>query len=360
MKSLRLILYPLSLLYGLVVWIRNRLYDCKVFRQKEFSMPVIVVGNLEVGGTGKSPMTEYLIRLLKDKYKLAILSRGYGRKTSGYRLVSDNSEADQSGDEPLQFKKKFPNLTVAVSESRVTGVQELMNNHDAIILDDAFQHRALKPGFSVLLFDFNRLNEPRLFLPAGNYRDSFAERKRADIIVVTKCPADLSAETKSKITFKLAVKNNTQPIFFATTKYSHLQKVNPMQHYRPLTEENVYKGISKEIQVLLITGIARPKPLVEYVQRIAPHVQHIAFKDHHRFTATDISRIQQRFEAIPGDNKIIITTEKDTARLTQEEFATVIKNWPLYYIPIELEFLCAEGEVFDQAVLGYCEQAIRS
>lgn len=191
MIYLRWLLFPFSLLYGLVVVIRNWCYNAGILKSREFDLPVIAVGNLDVGGAGKSPMTEYLIRLLKGNYKLATLSRGYGRKTKGFQVADAHAQASGIGDEPAQFKNKFPNVTIAVAEKRVEGIEQLQSSHDLIILDDAYQHRAVKPGFSILLFDYNRIREPRLLLPAGNLREPFAGRKRADIIVISKCPAAL-------------------------------------------------------------------------------------------------------------------------------------------------------------------------
>lgn len=190
-RIIRWILLPLSLIYQLLVWVRNQLYDRGVLRSRRFDIPTIVVGNLIVGGAGKSPMTEYLIRLLADKYRVATLSRGYGRRTKGFRLVAVDSGASEVGDEPLQFKRKFPQITVAVSEDRCAGIDQLRETHDLITLDDAYQHRRLQPGLSLLLFDYASLQQNRMLLPTGNYRDNFSAVKRADAIVITKCPSNL-------------------------------------------------------------------------------------------------------------------------------------------------------------------------
>lgn len=355
MNYLRLLLLPFSFLYGLVVWFRNRLYDKGLLSQESFDLPVLVVGNLEVGGTGKSPMIEYLIRLLRKKYKLAILSRGYGRKIPGYRVVSDSSTAYQAGDEPLQFKRKFPDLTVAVSEQRVEGIRQLKDTHDAILLDDAFQHRALKPGFSILLFDYNRLRHPKFFLPAGNYRDDFMERRRADLLVVTKCPANLDEDSKAMIMSRLAVKDQKKPVCFASIKYGQLQQTYPRQLLPDEQKAEKQLSLKKDSHVLVITGIARPEPFVEYMRDRVQMVEHMSFSDHHRFTDQDIKRIKRTFDRLPGQNKLIVTTEKDMMRLTQEKFEPIIKNWPLFYIPIELYFIGKGGKVFDQHVLDYFE-----
>src|SRR5690606_9030671 len=200
MAYLRMLLLPFSLLYGLAIWIRNRLYDWGWLRSVAFDKSVIVVGNLAVGGTGKSPMTEYLIRLLSSHGRVATLSRGYGRKTRGFMEVAPEDTAQRTGDEPLQFKRKFPDITVAVDEDRVDGVSRLIETgHDIIVLDDAFQHRALRPGLAILLFDFHAMGKPKWLLPAGDYRDAFGERRRADVMVVTKTPPGSTATEKNRI-----------------------------------------------------------------------------------------------------------------------------------------------------------------
>src|SRR5579863_8034889 len=199
MKHPRWLLFPFSLLYGLVIVIRNWLYDAGLFKSRQFSIPVICVGNLEVGGAGKSPMTEYLVRLFKKSHKLATLSRGYGRESKGFLIATATTTSAQIGDEPAQFKNKFPGITVAVCEDRVEGIRELRPTHNLIILDDAYQHRAVKPGFSILLFDYGKINEPHLLLPAGNMREPFSSRWRAEVLIVTKCPHDLKADEQTRI-----------------------------------------------------------------------------------------------------------------------------------------------------------------
>ncbi|MFD2145663.1 tetraacyldisaccharide 4'-kinase [Mucilaginibacter antarcticus] len=203
MKHLRALLLPFSFLYGLIVIVRNFLYDAGLFKSRRFDLPVISVGNLEVGGAGKSPMTEYLIQLLKDHYKLATLSRGYGRATKGFQIATATATASQVGDEPAQFKHKFPDVTVAVCEQRVDGITQLQHDHDLILLDDAYQHRAVKPGLSILLFDYNSLNNQRWVLPAGNYREPFFGKWRAGIIIITKCPADMPQQELEKLSPRL-------------------------------------------------------------------------------------------------------------------------------------------------------------
>src|ERR1700743_58766 len=223
--KLRWLLFPFSLLYGLVVIIRNWCYDGGIFKSRHFKFPIIAVGNLDVGGAGKSPMTEYLVSLFKDKYKVATLSRGYGRETKGYVAATAFTTANQIGDEPAQFKHKFPDITVAVCEKRVDGIKQLIPGHNLIIMDDAYQHRAVKPGLNILLFDYNRINEPHLLLPAGNLREPFRGRRRADIIIITKCPGTLPAHEQAAI-LQLVNPLPNQQVFFTAIGYNPLQNLD--------------------------------------------------------------------------------------------------------------------------------------
>lgn len=350
MKYLRLLLYPFSLVYGAIIWCRNRLYDAGYLKQTSFDLPVIVVGNLEIGGTGKSPMSEYLIRLFKDRYRLATLSRGYGRKTKGFVEVREGMSAEEVGDEPLQFKQKFPEITVAVQEDRVGGVGKLAKNHELVILDDAYQHRALKPGCSILLFDYNQLNDFRALLPAGNFRDHFRERRRAGIIVVTKCPDDLTAAAREQVIHKLRVPQKSIPIYFAGISYGEPLAYDPINQPQLRLEELQ--------QALVVTGIARPAPLLAHLRTKVPKIGSLTFPDHHPFSKGDIHQIGQRFEAIKAAEKAILTTEKDKMRLNAAEFAVQLKKWPIYYIPIKLKFLGQDGENFDKILIDYCKQAV--
>jgi len=264
MQYLRWLLLPFSLLYGLVVIIRNWFYDAGLFKSRVFKLPVICVGNLEVGGAGKSPMTEYLIRLLKNDNKLATLSRGYGRDTKGFVLADAASTPTQIGDEPSQFKHKFTDVTVAVCEDRATGIDQLKTNHDVILLDDAFQHRAVKPGLSVLLFDYTHLQQPKFVLPAGNLREPFSGRWRADIMVVTKCPDGLSEEQMTRCYEQIAPLS-WQPLFFSAITYQPLHDLQG----RP-----VDFLIDGDTSVFLLTGIANPNPLVQHIGKATTNIIH--------------------------------------------------------------------------------------
>jgi len=360
MKYLRWLLFPFSLLYGLVVIIRNWCYDAGFFKSYKFTKPVISVGNLDVGGAGKSPMTEYLIRLLKDNYKLATLSRGYGRKTKGYVVAgvvsvatvanatpaTATASATNVGDEPAQFKYKFPDITVAVCENRVEGIKQLLPDHDLVFLDDAYQHRAVEPGLSILLFDYNRVNEPHLLLPAGNMREPFSGRWRAQIIVVTKCPVQLTVDEQSDLAQKIEPLPY-QHLFFTSIAYQHLQDFEGR-----LAEIN----IDEETIVFLLTGIANAKPLVQYLKGFTSHIIHHNYPDHHPFTLKNITKLAAEFTACASQKKIIITTEKDAQRLEESWFKSAMPEaggLPVFVIPIRVEFLNDGGDRFNQLIIEY-------
>ncbi|HQS52630.1 MAG: tetraacyldisaccharide 4'-kinase, partial [Sphingobacteriales bacterium 39-40-5] len=230
MKLVRLLLFPFSILYGLGVILRNLAYDFGIFKSREFALPVISVGNLSVGGSGKSPMTEYLVRLLKDKYKIATLSRGYGRKTSGFLYVDTNSLSSESGDEPLQFKRKFRDITVAVCENRAEGILRLEPDHELIILDDAFQHRSVKPGLNILLLEYDTLFKQQWLLPTGDLREPLWGINRANIMVISKCPEKMNSEQQNAIRNKF----RTDTLFFSFLKYGNLKSFNENAHDRSL------------------------------------------------------------------------------------------------------------------------------
>lgn len=334
----RWILLPVSIIYGFIVWCRNKLYDHGLLKSQQFPIPTIVIGNLAIGGTGKSPMTEYLIRLLKDRYKIATLSRGYGRKTKGYRTVDISSSSREVGDEPLQFKRKFPDITVAVSEDRCQGVQILQHEHDLILLDDAYQHRKLKPGFSILLFDFASLFKHKLTLPTGNLRDNFEATKRADLVCITKCPDMIEEAQKIEIERQIR-KYTLAPIFYTGITYD-----SPLDTKgEPLNVE------LKDFEILLFCGIANPKPLETYLAKLGNKVHLIIFPDHHNYTDKDIIKVKTAFQSLPADRKIIISTEKDIQRLHSSFFSSL----PLYYIPIRIKTVDQQLETFDHFILNY-------
>ncbi|WP_255485174.1 tetraacyldisaccharide 4'-kinase [Mucilaginibacter sp. X5P1] len=362
MKYLRWLLFPFSLLYGLVVVIRNWCYDAGIFKSYSADVRVISVGNLDVGGAGKSPMTEYLIRLFKDDHKLATLSRGYGRATKGFIVKESRVESQESGkrssvptadspltiarqigDEPGQFVQKFPDITVAVCEARVEGVTQLQSEHDLIILDDAYQHRALKPGLSILLFDYNRVNEPHLLLPAGNLREPFSGRKRADVIIISKCPEILSADEQAAI-IKRIRPFEYQQVFFTSIAYQPLHN---------LEDKAADVTIKPDTTVFLLTGIANANPLIRYIEKSTSHIIHHNYPDHHRFSLKNISKLAGEFSACTSKNKLIITTEKDAQRLVEHELLPLVKQLPVLVIPIGVNFLNGTQQQFNNFVINY-------
>lgn len=340
---IRWILLPFSFLYQFVVWSRNTLYDCGVLKSRRFDIPTINVGNLAIGGAGKSPMTEYLIRLLKKEYRLSTLSRGYGRKTKGFRIVEVEDSAVNVGDEPLQFKRKFPDIGVAVSENRCFGVAQLERTNDLIILDDAYQHRKLTPGFSVLLFDYSSLFKPFLLLPTGDFRDNFSSAKRADVVVITKCPEDMSLQERASIEGRLQ-KYYQKDIFYSTIAYAVPQAFDLSILESPLSAYDV----------LLFTGIANPTPLLDYLIRETKSVKALRFADHHNFSETDFEKVRNEFAGIRSKKKIILTTEKDMQRVDLLSF----EGFPLYYIPITICFLDNHRD-FDRLVYDYLNRSLK-
>lgn len=331
MSILRKILLPLAVGYGGVMAIRNFLFDNELLKSEKYSFPVIGVGNLSVGGTGKSPMIEYLISLLLSEYKVATLSRGYGRRTSGYILLKGNEQAVIVGDEPLQFKNKYPSAIVAVDENRIRGIENLRTSEGAevILLDDIFQHRKVTPGLSILLTPFQDLFSKDFLFPTGNLRESRSGSKRANIIVVTKCPKDLSAEEQNKIKRNLKLEVG-QELFFSYIHYS---------------EKVFHEATSLEIDELkqyhftLVTGIANPKPLQDHLKKSGLNFNHRKFPDHHNFTKEEIDSL--------GTESKILTTEKDYMRLKE-----LVPSSRLFYLPISTGFLNRK-EQFDEIVRAF-------
>lgn len=337
-------LLPFALLYGLAVAIRNYLYDTKKLKSATFNFPIICVGNLAVGGTGKSPMVEYLVKLLKDEFEVATLSRGYKRKTKGYVLASEKTTALEIGDEPMQFHLKFPEVAVAVGEERVVAVPHLLQdkpNLQAIILDDAFQHRAINAGFNILLTEYANRFTHDFFLPTGDLRDERKSYKRANIIIVTKCPPDLSDEQKTKLLYEVHAWRGQQ-VFFTAIDYGTPYHIFDRQKTWELT---------KREEVLLVCGIANPKPLKDYINSKTATYYQLNFSDHHIFNIDDLKNIKEKFNNIEVPNKIILTTEKDAVRFVK--FDTELQDLPLYILPITHKFLFNEAKVFNNSVLEY-------
>ncbi|MEJ5962524.1 tetraacyldisaccharide 4'-kinase [Pedobacter immunditicola] len=339
---LRLLLLPFSLIYGLVVIIRNKCYDRGIFKSRQFNLPVICVGNLVVGGSGKTPLTEYLVSLLSN-YKIAILSRGYGRNTKGFILADGNATAQSIGDEPMQFYNKFPQVTVAVCEDRVKGIEQLEASHDLIILDDAFQHRRVRAGFNILLFEYSKLLRQQFLLPAGNLREPFSGYQRAQAILVTKMPSIFQPGEKSKIEQQFA--ESWKPAF-SGLKYNDLIPVFSGDS-RPMNT------VSRDTVVFLLSGIANPAPLLNYLESWSSAVLHHDYPDHHQFSTAEITKLVQEFKQEKAAKKIIITTEKDAQRLSAVDIKQLLLNLPLFYLPIKIDILEEDKLIFDQNIINY-------
>ncbi|MCX6333092.1 MAG: tetraacyldisaccharide 4'-kinase [Bacteroidia bacterium] len=352
-------LYPFSLLYGLITAIRNFLYNSEILKSHEFGIPVICVGNLAVGGTGKTPHTEYLADLLRKDFKVAILSRGYKRKSSGFRFADPASTSEDIGDEPLQMYKKFQDIIVAVDSNRIRGVKSILKEKpetSVIILDDGFQHRRITPGYSILLSDFERLMIRDKMLPYGNLRESVSNMSRADIILITKSPENISP-IQRRIIVKDINKRPYQNLYFTTVKY--IAPVNVFDGDPSETNILSETGIEKRGMVL-VTGIANPQPLLEYLEKKFTEIIHLPFEDHHTFTLKDIHKIEEAWMSLKTDMKYVITTEKDAVRL--REFTNIAENLrsSSYYIPIGIDFLNDDRVEFDNMIVDYVRKNKRN
>ncbi|NGM65584.1 tetraacyldisaccharide 4'-kinase [Sphingobacterium sp. SGR-19] len=335
-RFIRWLLFPFSILYAAATLLRNWAYDNQLYSSTPFHFPVIIIGNLSVGGTGKSPMTEYVLRLIKPHLNVAVLSRGYGRKTKGFRYVEMHDSAELVGDEPLQIKHKFPDTMVTVCEDRVYGIQQIQDQIDAVLLDDAYQHRKLRPSFSILLLDYESLQHPIIPLPTGNFRELLHGCKRADVIVITKCPQEISAQVKFSIESKLR-KHTLVPLFYTKIAYKKLQTTTGFLLDNTRLDETV---------AVVVTGIAKPQPLLSHLRPQFKRIIHLSFRDHHNFSKNDLDKISQTFRHIGTSQKVIITTEKDMQRLS----SSFIAQHPLYFLPIEQEFLFNQSNTFDAIV----------
>jgi len=349
MKFLRLLLFPFSILYGIGVFLRNKAYDFGIFKSEKFKLPVISVGNLAVGGSGKSPMTEYLIRLLMWDFTLAAVSRGYGRLTQGLFFVEVDYSYEDTGDEPLQIKRKFEGITVAVCEDRAEAIEYVAWGNDVVILDDAFQHRAVTPSLSILLFEYSSFLTIQLLLPAGNLREPMSEKKRADVIVVTKCPIDIDQTRKQEIAKKLNLRPD-QHLFFSFLKYGTLKAVYEDQLSRTMS------SLSSTKNIILLSGIGNPVPLFNELSGYNSAVIHHEYPDHHDFTEKNIAKLVRAFNKLePGDN-VVITTEKDSLRLLSKEFKKQLAGIPVFYVPIETYFNEPEKTSFNNLIIEYASK----
>jgi len=332
--NLRKLLYPFSIPYGAITALRNWAFNKSILSSQEFKVPIISVGNLSAGGTGKTPMVEFLIRRFSD-YKIGLVSRGYGRKTKGLILAKPEHTFSEIGDEPFQIFHKFSNINLALAEKRPEGVQALIDNYspDLILLDDAFQHRYVKPGLQILLTTYQEPFYEDLLLPAGNLRESIKGRKRADIVVITKCPANLSPGEAREIRAKIKVED--KPVYFTTIKYGSVQNENG----EPLNSKSI----------VAITGIARPKPFLNQIC-IAHNIEHhLQFPDHHIFSEKEIEKIEKAAKQTP-----IVTTEKDWVRLQSLLRSETLQN--IYYLPMQVHFLFDEEHHFSQMITSYLNE----
>jgi len=324
MNLFRYFLFPFSFLYYIITIIRNLFFDWGIITSQKLQEPSICIGNLSVGGSGKTPMTIYLTNLLKNDFQVQILSRGYGRKTSGYKEVSEDSTSDDVGDEPLLYKKRFKKLiTVAVAEKRSLGANELLKiqtKNSILLLDDAFQHRSVNAGFSILLTPFQQIFSSDFLLPVGNLREARCGAKRADCIVITKCPESIESAHKNRIIE--CMQKYSKPIFFSSIEYGELISFGAKR--------------SSFETVLLVCGIAQPETLIIELRK-KYKVEVLLFADHHNFDSSDIKEIHQKFNTFALENVAIITTEKDYVRLQTKLTADELENYPWYYLPIELK-----------------------
>jgi len=343
---MRKYLVPLSWLYGCVIGLRNKLFDWGILQSEQFALPVISVGNLTVGGTGKTPFTEYLIRLLKDDYRVAFLSRGYKRKTHGYHLADTGSTARTIGDEPFQVWQKFPDIHVAVDGNRRRGIHHLCDDTatadtEVVLLDDAFQHRHVVPSLNILLMDYYRLPYEDALLPSGRLREPFGSKERADVVVVTKCPSAMQPIDSRIIQTRLALRPY-QRLFFTTLRYGAL-----------LPSGRKLNTLTADTSVLLVTGIANPQPLIDELRRQTPHVRALTFPDHHPYSKADIRYIQTEWAALTAADRLLVTTEKDAARL-----GTALPD--LQVLPIEVAFLKDQEKTFNHYIKNHVRKNPRN
>lgn len=345
----RIILYPFALLYGALLWLRNRMYDAGFFSSVRFSVPVIAVGNLSTGGTGKTPHVEYIIRLLQYRYRVATMSRGYKRRTQGFVLADANANALRIGDEPMQYFMKYPDIAVSVAEERITGIPMLLQRRpftDAILLDDAYQHRSVKAGLNILITDYAQPFYNDHVLPFGGLRESRKAANRADVIVVSKCPPKLGIEEAKTITSQIS-KYSSKPVFFTSLHYG--------QSY------NLFTGLPFDLtntNVVCVCGIARPEPLVAYIEQQANAVHLLRYNDHHYFVNSDLEEIKQTFTNWEQPNKVIVTTEKDATRLHLHKDKLATWDMTIVVVPVEVYVLFNQAEQFNALIDNYVETTI--
>lgn len=367
-------LLPLSWIYGSIARFRNWLFDIGLKKSKAFSIPIISVGNITVGGSGKTPHVEYLIRLLHDKAKIAVLSRGYKRKSHGYILAEEHTAMSEIGDEPFQMHKKFPAIYVAVDAKRVRGIEMLQSEKatkdvEVILLDDAFQHRYVKPGINILLVDYHRLIIYDKMLPAGRLREPLSGKSRADIVIITKCPKDLKPMEFRVLTkamnlypfqklYFTCINYDTPVSVFTGKPFKAMQTKEAEEEEEETALDKTLAGL-KNYHVLLLTGIASPKQMEHDLKPMTKTITSLAFGDHHHFKNKDINRINETFEALPQP-RIIITTEKDAVRLKETDGLYESVKRDMYKLPIKVTFMLDQEENFNEKIISYVRKNSRN
>jgi len=348
MNVVRVILFPFAILYGAITGIRNLLFDLGILPSRSFDHPLIGIGNLSTGGTGKTPHIEYLIKLLKPNYKVATLSRGYKRKTKGFVLAQKNSTIDEIGDEPLQMLTNHPDISVAVCENRVMGIKTLLSTkpeNQVILLDDVFQHRYVKPGLNILLTDYHNLFTDNYLVPTGDLRESRRNASRADILIITKSPQIFSPLDKRLILEKVG-KYNIRQIFFSYIKYGD---------WKPFNEKGTKFNYQKAKTIFLLTGIANPIPLAEHLKRYCSELKTLRFSDHHQFSEKELGAVADLYHSTFGSSKAIVTSQKDSMRLRNPLLQKILSDVPVYYIPIEVAFQPCDKQIFDSLIESYMQ-----
>lgn len=346
MNWLRILLIPFAFLYGLGVWIRNLFFDWGILPSESFDIPVISIGNLSAGGAGKTPHAEYLVHLLKDKYAVAVLSRGYKRKTKGYRLAGPDSTSTEVGDEPLQISRKFPDIKVVVDEKRRRGIRRIRKDHpevNLVILDDAFQHRYVKAGMNLLLTGYYNPFFRNYLLPVGNLREAKFRAKRADAVIVTKTPTVFSPLDRRYFLQKLKA-YRLKKVFFSKLSY---------ESWAPLHDNMPQKPPKKIKTIFLLSGIARTEALEEHLKRKCRDLFLHKYRDHHHFTTKNLKKLRSHFQRTIGQDKVVITTEKDAMRLYDPGLQECLKDIPVYYIPIKVVFHDQDKQKFDRMIFSF-------
>lgn len=346
------LLLPISFLYSIVLFLRHKLYDWKILKSKSYNIPNICVGNLNLGGTGKTPHIEYLTNLLSENYKIAILSRGYGRDTKGFILADESHTHHDIGDEPLQYFKKFKDIKVAVDENRCEGMERLLqedNPPQVVLLDDAYQHRKIKPGLSILLTDYYDLYSKNNLVPAGNLRDIKKAAQRADIIVATKSPNVITPY------YRRDVESSLKPLPHQKIFYSYIEYLD----FKPFSKISHETDIKETKTALILCGIANTYSLEDYLKKKYNTISKIKFNDHHSFTEKDIDMIIERYDSMIGKSKVIITTEKDAMRLINSSFVSRFDDIPVFVLPIRIKFHKEEGNSFNDEILNYVKNNLQ-